>query len=66
MKFKVMLNFLLLQMYSDRRGNGQKPPRTKPSRRKTLWENPRTKTPANNWERICTGGFCPGFLYQTY
>jgi len=30
MKFKVMFNFLLQQMYSDRRGNGQKPPWTKP------------------------------------
>ena len=30
MKFKVMFNFLLLQMYCDRRGNGQKPTRTKP------------------------------------
>jgi len=24
---------------------------------------PRTKTSANNWDRICTGGFCPGCLY---
>ena len=28
-------------------------------------QNPRTKTSANNWDRICTGGtlICPGFLY---
>jgi len=44
MKFKVMTNFLLKQMYSDRRGNGQKPTRTKPSTQKFLWQNPRTKT----------------------
>jgi len=30
-----MFNFLLSQMYSDRRGNGQKPLRTKTSRQKT-------------------------------
>ena len=35
MKFKVMFTFLLYQMYSDRRGNGQKPPRTKPPGQKT-------------------------------
>ena len=53
MKFKVMFNFLLLQVYCDRRRNGQKPTR----------QNPRIKTSANNWDRICTGDFCPGFLY---
>jgi len=26
-------------------------------------KQPRAKTVANNWERICAGGFCPGFLY---
>ena len=26
-------------------------------------QNPRTKTSANNWDRICTGDFCPEFLY---
>jgi len=35
-------------MYSDRMGNGQKPPRTKPSSQKTPWRNPPDKTPANN------------------
>jgi len=45
MKFKVMSNFLLEQIYSDRRGNEQKPPRTKPYRQKTPGQNPRTKTP---------------------
>jgi len=39
-----MSNFLLQQMYSDRRGNGQKPSRTKNSRHKTPWQKPRTKT----------------------
>jgi len=45
MKFKVMFNFLLKQMYSDRRGNGQKPYRTKPSRQKTPWQSPPDKNP---------------------
>ena len=26
-------------------------------------KTPRTKTPANDWERICTRGFCLGSLY---
>jgi len=50
-------------MYSDRRGNGQKPPRIKPSRQNTLWQKPRKKTyPKNNWERLCPAGSCPGFF----
>ena len=48
-------------MYSDRRGNGQKPPRIKPSRQKTPWQTPQTKSPMNNWERICTGAFVQVF-----
>src|SRR6218665_3996863 len=32
-------------MYSDRRGNGQKPPRTKPSRQKTSDKHPGHKPP---------------------
>jgi len=28
------------------------------------YKTPRTKTPANNWERICTGGFFPGFCIR--
>src|SRR6218665_871910 len=36
MKFKVMFNFLLQQMYCDRRGNRQKPTRTKPPGQKPL------------------------------
>src|SRR6218665_2557900 len=48
-------------MYSDRKGNGQKSPRTKTTRQKTLYKIPRTKPPAKNGERICTAGFCPGF-----
>jgi len=39
-------------MYCYRRGNGQKPTLTKP----------RTKTSSNNWDRICTGDFCPRFF----
>jgi len=47
---------LRCNMHSDRRGNGQKAPRTKPSSQKT---KPSDK---NNWERICTGGFCQVFF----
>src|SRR6218665_2372797 len=36
MKFKVMFNFLLYQMYCYRRGNGQKPTRTKPPGQRPL------------------------------
>ena len=40
--------------------------RTKPTPDKTFQTKdplikPGTKTPANNWERTCTVGFCPGF-----
>jgi len=56
MTFKVMFNFL-----TERERT--KPPRTKPSRQKTPWQNPRTKTPASNWDRICTRGLLSGFLY---
>jgi len=49
-------------MYSDRRVNGQNPPRTKPSRQNSSWQNPRTEIPENNWERICTGFFVLGLL----
>src|SRR6218665_3769837 len=47
-----MFNFLLKRRYSDRRGNGEKLPRTKPSR-----QNPRTKTPRTIERDFCTGGF---------
>src|SRR6218665_228904 len=44
MKFQVMFNFLLQQMCCDRRGNGQKPTRTKLLDKRPL-KNPRTKPP---------------------
>jgi len=62
MKFKVMFNFLLKQMYSDRRGNGQKPSQTKTSRQKTPWQNPSHKNPREPFENLHRG-FCPAFLY---
>ena len=42
---------------SDGRGNGQKPPQTKDP----LTNHP-GQNPANNWQRICTEGFCPCFF----
>jgi len=40
-----MFSFMLYQMYSDRMGDGPKPPRTKPSRQKISGQKPpRTKT----------------------
>jgi len=60
MKFQVVFNFLNIITHAFwQKGNRQKAPRTKPSGQKT---KPRTKTPTNNWERICTGGFCQGFF----
>jgi len=47
-------------MYSDRRGVDKNHPKQN-LQTKDLWQNSRTKTPANNWERICTGGVGPGF-----
>src|SRR6218665_354885 len=42
-------------VYSDRRWNGQKPPRTKPSRQKTPDKTPRTKTPRTKTYPLCLG-----------
>jgi len=52
MKFKVMFNFLLYQMYSDRRGNGQKPPRTKPSRQNPPDKRPHEQLRKNLYRRL--------------
>jgi len=41
-----MFSFLLQRMFLPE-GDGQKPPRTKPSTQKAPEQNPRTKTPAN-------------------
>src|SRR6218665_1737710 len=58
MKFKVMFNFLLYQMYSDRRGNGQKPPRTKPSRQKTPGQKPPRTIEREFVQRAFVRAFC--------
>ena len=50
MKFKVMFNRCIVT-------ENFKAERTKANPDKTLW----TKASANNWDRICTGDFCPGF-----
>src|SRR6218665_3526074 len=52
MKFKVMFNFLLYQMYSDRRGNGQKPPRTQPSRQNPPDKRPHEQLRKNLYRRL--------------
>jgi len=49
-------------MYSDRTGTDKNHPRQNlPDKLKTSWQNLQTKTPANNWYRICTRGFCRDF-----
>src|SRR6218665_1573212 len=48
-------------MYSDRRGNGQKPPRTKPSRQKTPGQKPGQKPPRTN-EKNLYMGLLSGFV----
>jgi len=40
-------------MYSDRRGDGQKPPRTKPSRQKIPGQNPPDKNPRELRQSLC-------------
>src|SRR6218665_3315246 len=60
---KVIFNFLLQQMYSDRRGYGQKQPRTKPSRQKTPGQKPPDKSPREQLRENLYGGFCPDLLY---
>jgi len=54
-------------MYSDRRGNGQKPPRTKSSRQTTLWQNSLDKIPREQlreyaYRRLLSGFFVLGLL----
>jgi len=61
MKFKVMFNFLLQQMYSDRRGNGQITPRTKPSR-----QNNPDKTPGQKSPRIIEREFVRGAFVRVF
>ena len=55
-------------MYSDRRGYGQNPPRTKPSRQKTPWQKPPDKSPReqlreNLYRRLLSGFFVLGLLW---
>src|SRR6218665_2285620 len=44
-------------MYFDRRGNGQKPPRTKPFRQKTPGQNPREQLTENLYKGLLSGFF---------
>src|SRR6218665_86663 len=69
MIFKVMFNFLLKQMYSDRRGNGQKPPRspdktfqTKYPLTKPPGKNPREQLRQNLYKGLLSGFFVLGLL----
>src|SRR6218665_3348899 len=57
-----MSNFLLQQVYSDRRENGQKPTRTKPSRQKTPLQNPGQKPPRTIEREFVQGAFVRAFL----
>ena len=57
-----MSNFLLQQMYSDRRENGQKSTRTKPSRQKTPLQNPGQKPPRTIEREFVQGAFVRAFL----
>src|SRR6218665_3767750 len=66
MKFKVMLNFLLLQMYSGRRGTdknhpGQSLPDERPSE-KTLGQKPREQLRENLYRGLLSGFFVPDLL----
>src|SRR6218665_4156679 len=60
MKFKVMcLTFCFKRYFVTEGGMNknhprQKPPQTKPSKPKTLWQTLLDKNPANNSVRICT------------
>ena len=49
-------------MYSDRRGNGQKPPWTKPSSQKTPGWNPPEKNPREQLRENLYRGLLSGFL----
>jgi len=49
-------------MYSDRKGNGQKPPRIKPSRQKTPWQKPSDKNPREQLRENLYRGLLSGFL----
>src|SRR6218665_3739555 len=57
MKFKVMFNFLLQQMYSKRRGNGQNHPRQNPP-----GQNPREQLRENLYRGLLSGFFVLGIL----
>ena len=49
-------------MYSDRRGYGQKPPRTKPSRQKTPGQKPLDKSPREQLRENLYRGLLSGFF----
>ena len=49
-------------MYSDRKENGQKPPRTKPSRQTTPWQDPPDKIPREQLrQNLYNGAFVQVF-----
>ena len=48
---------ILTEGGTDKNHPGQSLPDKRPP------DKPLDKTPANNWQIICTEGFCPGFLY---
>ena len=52
-------------MYSDRRGNGQKPLRTKPSTQKTPDKTPWTKTPWTIERKFVQGAFLRVFYTRS-
>ena len=56
-----MFNFLLKRRYSDRRGNGQKLPRTKPSREKAYNKTPEQK-PREPLREILYRGYLSGLF----
>ena len=60
---KWCLTFCCKQMYSDRRENGQNPPRTRPSR---PWQNPLDKNPNEQLRENLYRGLLSGFLNYAY
>jgi len=52
-------------MYSERRGNGQKPPQTKPSRLKTSDKTPGQKAPRTIEREFVQGAFVRVFYTRS-
>jgi len=63
MKFKVLFNFLMEQMYSDRtRADKNHPGQNLPDKRPSD-KIPGQKPPRTIETEFVQVGFCPGFLY---